>query len=100
MLIETFGGKKDFAISRNSQIVRDIALHLRYSKRQTAIESVAGQEPNEQQKTKCHRSAKLGWKHCPVGFGELSEVIFLLGVDLQLLQTANFVIRDPYARVH
>ena len=27
-----------------------------------------------QQKTACHRSAKHGWKHYPVGFGELSEV--------------------------
>jgi hypothetical protein len=32
---------------------------------------------NEEEKAKCPRIRKHGWKHYPVGFGELSEVIAL-----------------------
>ena len=70
-------GKKDFTISRNSQIERGLPRLLNVTKRLMDIVLVSGLVFSEKQKTICLRSAKHGWKHCPAGFGELSEAVVL-----------------------
>ena len=70
-------GRLVLNIFRGLQVEKGIAWSLQDRKLQMVINLGIGLVLRDCRKKNCHRSAKHGWKHYPVGLGELSKVIDL-----------------------